>query len=154
MNVLDGLVFLVLGWSAWRGYKRGLWLGIIGLSSIFIGIWIALQVGDEVREQFNLSVENTTFRILLFIAICLISTLLVNIGAWIVKRILRMTPLGVLDSVLGAALFLCISTVVLSISCWSVHKNEYVERLVNTSLVTTVLCREGKNITHWIIGWM
>jgi len=41
MNLVDGIIFLVLAWGAFRGFSRGLIAMICSLAGLLIGVWLA-----------------------------------------------------------------------------------------------------------------
>jgi membrane protein required for colicin V production len=106
MNIIDLIIIIPLLWGAWRGYKKGLLIEIIGVAAFIIGLiigfkflgigmnFLAPHIGERITNQF---LPYLTFSIIFFPTIFLINKM-----GWMLRKALRMTILGTIDGFAGA----------------------------------------------------
>ncbi len=106
MNGVDLIVLGLLIWAAYRGYKKGLLLEVVGILAFGLGILLSLKLlqwgQDLLTEHFQLD-ESLLPYIAFFILFALI-VIGVNLLGTGIKKALHLSFLGTVDSLLGAAL--------------------------------------------------
>jgi membrane protein required for colicin V production len=104
VNWLDALLILVLAFSVWRSFAKGLTREVIGLLSvvvgIFLGTWLYGTVGSWVEPHVSSrAVANFCGFLIIFLGVIVVGHL---VGA-VLGKLLRVTGLSFFDRLLGAA---------------------------------------------------
>ena len=104
MNWLDAVLILVLAFSIWRSFAKGLTREVIGLvavvAGIFLGTWLYSTTGAWIEPHVSSrAVANFCGFLVVFFGIMLLGSL---VGV-ILSRLLRVTGLSFFDRLLGAA---------------------------------------------------
>ncbi|CAH0996262.1 hypothetical protein EMA8858_02393 [Emticicia aquatica] len=106
MNVLDLVFILPLLYGAFNGYRKGLFIEIIGVIAFVIAIVIGFKflgygmnliapaIGENLANRF---LPYLSFTVIFFPTIFLINKL-----GWMLRRALRFTILGTIDGFAGA----------------------------------------------------
>ncbi len=106
MSTVDIVLIIILAYGAFRGYRKGLLMEIIGLAALILGIiggFKLLQEGMSFLDQY-FSISGQILPYLAFILIFILIVIAVNlIGKW-TKKIMDMTLLGSFDNAAGAIL--------------------------------------------------
>ncbi|MDN5201554.1 CvpA family protein [Fulvivirgaceae bacterium BMA10] len=124
MGTLDIIFLVVLGFGAYRGYKKGLLLELIGFLALVIaivGAFKLLHVGIAFLENHF----NGFSHILPFIAFILLFVgiiILINILGRAIKKILDLTLLGSVDNLFGAILGILKWSFGVSLFLWLITK--------------------------------
>ncbi|HJT37527.1 MAG TPA: CvpA family protein [Actinomycetota bacterium] len=104
--IVDAAIIAVLGFFAWRGWRRGLLLSLTGLVGFVAATLAAVfgyrAAGSAIRDLFGTS--SGTAAIAGAIAIFLGVSLIFFIGGRMLTRLVRLTKWGSVNSAAGAAL--------------------------------------------------
>lgn len=104
VNWLDAVLILVLAFSIWRSFAKGLTREVIGLvavvAGIFLGTWLYSTVGGWIEPHVSSrAAANFCGFLVVFFGVMLLGSL---IGV-ILSKLLRVTGLSFFDRLLGAA---------------------------------------------------
>jgi membrane protein required for colicin V production len=106
MNTIDLIIIIPLLWGAWRGYQKGLLIEIVGVAAFIVGLiigfkflgmgmnFLAPHIGEQLSNRF---LPYITFSIIFFPTIFLLNKM-----GWMLRKALRITILGTIDSFAGA----------------------------------------------------
>lgn len=96
------LVLLVIG--AFRGFRQGFLMGIVGILALLFGIFGAIKLLQEgmelLSEHFEISSQILPY--VAFLVLFLLILLGISLIGRLFKRIIDLTPLGTLDNIAGA----------------------------------------------------
>lgn len=106
MNILDLILVLPILWGVYNGYRKGLFIEIIGVAAFivalvigfkFLGIgmnYISPYIGERLANRF---LPYLSFSVIFFPTIFMINRM-----GWMLRRALRFTILGTIDGFAGA----------------------------------------------------
>ena len=104
MRTLDIILLIPLIFGAYKGYKKGLLLEVIGIFALFLAVILGFKLLDwgiglwaEYSEDYNKFIPYIAF-LVIFIG----TLLLLNLVGTILKRALDFTPFGMVDNAAGA----------------------------------------------------
>ena len=104
--IVDIAIIAFIGFFAWRGWRRGLLLSLMGLAGFVAGTLAAVfgyrYVAVVIRRPLGLSAG--TSYIVAAVAIFLIVSIAFFIGGRMLTKLVRLTKWGVVNSAGGAAL--------------------------------------------------
>lgn len=106
MSSVDLVLLLPIAFGAWRGYQKGLFLEITSLAALFIGILMALKLqswGMQVILPHLPAVLSGVAPLVVFIMLVVAVMTGVHTLGKMLKKVISATPLGIADSLAGAA---------------------------------------------------
>lgn len=120
MNVIDIIISIVVLLGIWRGFTVGMIKSMAMLLSWFIALVVASKTANSFSHLFAPLIDNSVLQVAMaFVAIMLITVLLVGTVAGLLSRSFKALKLGFLDriggSVFGAATGMLKVLIVLSI---------------------------------------
>jgi membrane protein required for colicin V production len=130
MAVIDILLLIPILIGAFNGYRKGLLIEIIGIGAFVVAIIFGfkfLSFGAELIDSFI--GKETIQKIspyLSFLIIFFPTIFLIRKIGWLMRKSLRMTIFGSLDSFLGAALGGFTALFAVSILVWLISKTSFV----------------------------
>lgn len=104
--IVDLLIIAFVGLFAWRGYRRGLLVSLAGLASFFIAVagagllYRALARPIASLTGISLGIASLVAAIAIFVAL----SVGLAFAAHAIRRVLRTTHWGIVDSIAGGAL--------------------------------------------------
>ena len=104
--IVDAAIIAVIGFFAWRGWRRGLLLSLTGLAGFFAATLAAVfgyrLVATPIRELIGISKGTASIAaaVVIFIAVSLVFF----IGGRMLTRLIRLTKWGTVNAAAGAAL--------------------------------------------------
>ena len=113
--VIDVAFFIVMIIAVFKGFGKGLIIGIFSLLAFIIGLAAALKLSALVAHYL----ENATGTTAKWLPVL---SLLVNIGARIIKKTINLAMLGWLDKLGGIVLYAIIYTIIFSIILFFAEK--------------------------------
>ena len=118
MNWLDILILILLGASAWKGFRRGFIIELASLVGLVLGIWAGIHLSDRVIEALDLEVKGAATAFL--ITLGLVLALVVLLGHLLTKAI-DLASLSIPNKLAGIAFGVLRSTFTLSIALNLLH---------------------------------
>lgn len=115
--IIDVAYFIVLLYAVFKGFTKGLIVGIFSLLAFIIGLAAALKLSSVVAHHFAASAESSTkwLPVLSFLLVFIAVVFLINIGARILQKSLRLAMLGWIDKMGGIFLYFIIYTIIFSV---------------------------------------
>jgi membrane protein required for colicin V production len=115
--LIDVAFLIIMILAVFKGFTKGLIVGIFSFIAFIIGLAAALKLSAIVAHHFEKSAGAFTkwLPVLSFALVFIIVVLLINIGARIIKKTLSIAMLGWLDRIGGIVLYVIIYTVVFSV---------------------------------------
>jgi membrane protein required for colicin V production len=125
MSSFDLLLLVPIAMGAFNGYKRGLLIEIIGILAFIVAIVLGFKfLGkgmDSIGEFIGQETSGKMLPYLSFILIFFPTIFMINKLGWAFRKALRLTFLGTLDGIAGAALGAVLWFFGLSMLLWIVN---------------------------------
>ncbi|MFI3331104.1 MAG: CvpA family protein [Rikenellaceae bacterium] len=102
MNVFDIVIGIILLYALYAGFRQGIVVQLSGIIGIIAGVYLAYQFASVVAKWFDLSAE--VGLIVGFICILIVVIIALAIIGRLIRGLFKITGLGVLDKIFGAAL--------------------------------------------------
>lgn len=121
IDIVYGIVILI---SIFRGYSKGLVLGIFSVIAIFIGLAAALKLSVVVANYLK-GDDNSSSKwipIISFIIVLVAVMLIVGLISRLIKQTIQFAMLGWLDSLLGIFLYVILNTIIFSVLLFYAQK--------------------------------
>jgi membrane protein required for colicin V production len=132
MNYLDIIILIPLAIFVFKGLRNGLILEVASLAALFIGIFAGIYLSDFVSglliKHFGLHAGNTSGAafVLIFIAVIIV----VRLIAKSLEKALDITPLGIVNKLLGAMFAALKILFVISLVFYAINKFDTAEKLI------------------------
>lgn len=129
-------VFIVL--AIFKGYKRGLIVGLFSLVAIIIGLAAAMKLSTVVAGYIGqaVKVSEQWLPIISFVVVFLIVILLIRLGAKAIESAVEVTMLGWVNKIGGIILFVAIYTVVFSVLLFYAEQMKLIQpETINKSVI-------------------
>jgi membrane protein required for colicin V production len=140
--ILDIILAVIIMLAVFKGYQRGLIVGVFSFIAIIIGLAAAIKLSVVVAGFIGESVKvsDEWLPILSFVVVFLIVVLLVRWGANVIQRTAEVVMLGWVNRLGGIILYLALYIAVLSVLLFyaeQVHllKEETISKSVTYSIV-------------------
>jgi membrane protein required for colicin V production len=116
--------------AVFKGFSKGLIVGIFSFTAFIIGLAAALKLSAVVAHHFESSagIAAKWLPFISFALVFIIVVLLVNIGARIIKKTIAIAMLGWLDKIGGILLYVCIYTIIFSVVLFFAEKTFMIKR--------------------------
>ncbi len=103
IGIIDILIGVILAYGVFKGFKRGLLLGLISFFSFFIAIIAAVHFSGTISAFYieKYPEYETFIPLVVFILFFLAVVVILSILGRILKRIIDLTLLGGLDNIAG-----------------------------------------------------
>lgn len=115
MGIFDIVVGILALTALVNGWRKGLIAQVCSIAAVVGGIWLALTFGTEVGTM--LGVEARYAKAAGFLAIFLLTLIVLAIISQIIKKIFSFVGLGALDSIFGALLSVAKTALILGVLC-------------------------------------
>ena len=115
--ILDIIVAIIILLAIFKGYQRGLIVGIFSFIALFIGLAAAIKLSAVVAGYIGKSVKvsDQWLPVIAFAVIFIIVVLLVRLVAKIIERSVRFAMLGWVNRLGGVILYVALYITVLSV---------------------------------------
>ncbi|MEI9944167.1 MAG: CvpA family protein [Chitinophagaceae bacterium] len=115
--LLDLVFAVVLILAIFKGYQRGLILGVFSFIAIIIGLAAAMKLSAVVANYIgdNVNVSKEWLPVISFIVVFIIVVLLIRWGAKLLQRTVELTMLGWVNRIGGIVFYIAIYTIVFSV---------------------------------------
>ena len=122
--IIDVAFFIVMIIAIFKGFSKGLILGIFSLLAFIIGLAAALKLSVIVAHYLENSSGSTAkwLPVLSFLLVFIVVVLLVNLAARIIKKTITLAMLGWADKIGGIILYIIIYTIIFSIILFFAEK--------------------------------
>ena len=115
--IIDGIIFLCLGWGAYKGFKKGFIIQSFVIIALILGIWGGFALSGKVEPflQKQLNMEELACSIVAFIIVFISVLILVYTSGYLVTKVANATALGLINRLAGAAFGIFANVLVLSV---------------------------------------
>lgn len=115
--LIDLILAVLLVMAIWKGYRRGLIVGIFSLVAAIIGLAAALKLSAVVAGYIGKSVKisDEWLPVISFIVVFIVVILLIRLGANAIERTVEVVMLGWLNKLGGIILYATLYTIVFSV---------------------------------------
>lgn len=115
--IIDIIVAVVLILGLFRGYQRGLIIGVFSLVSVIIGLAAALKLSTVVAGYIGkaVKVSEEWLPLISFALVFFVVVLLIRLGAKAIEKSFEMAMLGWVNQLGGIIFFIAIYLLVLSV---------------------------------------
>ncbi len=124
MNILDLIIIILVAWSAYKGFSKGLIISVAGLLALLLGIFGAIRFSDITSsyliEHFDLSTQHLP--IISFAITFVIIVIAVHFLARIIDKLVKAVALGFINRIAGAAFNILKIAFILSIVILLINK--------------------------------
>ena len=146
---IDTFFYIILFAAVFKGFRKGLIIGIFSFLAFIIGLAAALKLSAVVAVYLETSTgaSGKWLPFLSFIVVFTIVALLVNIGARILKKTISFAMLGWVDKIGGIILYVLIYTMIFSILLFFGEKTSFIsEASIDNSNVYKYVAPWGPKI--------
>ncbi len=136
--LIDIIYAFVLLMSIFKGYSKGLVLGIFSVIAIFIGLAAALKLSVVVANYLKGDADSSSkwIPIISFILVLVVVILIVGLISRVIKQTIQFAMLGWLDSLLGIVLYIILNTIIYSVILFYAQKVMILQPAVIADSVT------------------
>ena len=115
--IIDGIIFLCLGWGAYKGFKKGFIIQSFVIIALILGIWGGFALSGKVEPflQKQLNMGELACSIVAFIIVFFTVLILVYTSGYLVTKVANATALGLINRLAGAAFGIFANVLVLSV---------------------------------------
>lgn len=153
MNTLDIFLLVGLGFGAVAGWRKGFLLTLAGLVSVLLGILVAIHFSDY-TESFLARhgfAGQKWIGVIAFVVTFVGVILAMDLLAKVLTKVANLTPLGLVNNVLGAALGILKSILILSIALNLLEKvNAGRDFVSQKTLDGSELYQPTQKVAQWI----
>ena len=151
MNVIDIIVYSLLAFAIYNGWKRGVTLQVCSLAGLLIGIYLALAYRDVVSGYLNLTGDSAP--VIGFIVVLLATMVVVTMVGYAIRRLFHLVGFGVLDIILGIVVSIVKYALLLSILFSTFDRINTTFKMVDQSVLNdSKLYRPIIKISDFAIG--
>lgn len=143
--IIDVAFFIIMIVAVYKGFSKGLIVAVFSLLAFIIGLAAALKLSVVVAHylEFSSQMAAKWLPVLSFIIVFIIVSLLVNLGASIIKKAASIIMLGWLDKMGGILFHAMMYTIIFSVFLFFTEKLN----LINPSTVA------ASSIHNYIAPW-
>jgi membrane protein required for colicin V production len=104
MNLLDVILAVPLIWFIYRGFVKGLILGIISLASLILGVYLGFRFSGPAADMISAHFHVVTpyLNLIAFAVIFLVVIIILFIFGKLLEKAIDLLALGFLNKLLGA----------------------------------------------------
>jgi membrane protein required for colicin V production len=151
--VIDVLLAIVLLWALFKGYKKGLVVGLFSFAALFIGVAAAVKlsawVARELEQRTNW--HSSWLPFLAFLGVLVTVILLVRLGATLVETALETLWVGWANKIGGIAMYLLLYGTLFSVVLFYFEKIQLVSpEVITASKSYPYIHRVGPVAIDWL----
>ena len=122
--IIDIIFLLLMVFAVFRGYSKGLILGVFSFLAFIIGLAAALKLSVWVANYFKKDIGFTArwLPVLSFILVFIVVVLLINLGARLIAKTMQLVMLGWLNRLGGILLYILLYGIIFSIFLFFAEK--------------------------------
>lgn len=139
IDLILGVIILI---AIFKGYQRGLIIGLFSLVSVIIGLAAAMKLSTVVAGYIGeaVNVSDEWLPVISFAIVFIVVVLLIRLGANAIERTVEVVMLGWLNKLGGIILYVAIYTVVFSVLLFyaeqvNLVRSETIEKSISYSFV-------------------
>lgn len=127
--LLDIIFAVVLVLAIFKGYSRGLVIGLFSLVAVIVGLAAAIKLSVVVASWIGTAVKVSEewLPLVSFIVVFIIVVLLIRLGAKAIERTIEVAMLGWLNKIGGIILYVFIYTIVFSVLLFYAEQMQLVQ---------------------------
>lgn len=153
MGIFDIILLVLLGLGALKGFRQGFIVEVFSFLAFFLGLFIALEF--TIPISLRLFGSSTFFdwgAVIVFIALFILLSLLVKMGAKAIKNIVDFTFFGTLDNVFGAVAGIFKSAFLISVVFWVFDSVGFdvVARYSDDTVIFPYIVGIGPTVFEWL----
>ena len=155
MEVFDIIVLVLLGIGGAKGFQQGFVVAVFSFFAFFVGLFIALEFTIPVSLYlFGSSSFFDIGAVVVFIALFILLSFLIKLGAKAMKSMVDFTFFGTLDNALGAVAGVFKSAFVLSVIFWVFDSVGFdlVTRYSDGTVIFPYIVGMGPTVFEWLSG--
>jgi membrane protein required for colicin V production len=132
MNLLDIILVIPLIWLAFRGFAKGLILGIISLVALILGLYLGFRFSVPVANMIEgyFHVATPYLRLIAFAIIFLAVVIILFIFGKLLEKFIDMLSLGFLNKLLGGFFGLIKGIILISLVLFVINMVDTHHRLI------------------------
>ncbi|MEO9483163.1 MAG: CvpA family protein [Ekhidna sp.] len=153
MGTFDIILLIVLGFGAVKGYSRGFIVELFSFVAFFVGLLLSLELTIPVTTNFfGDSGYFEVIAVVVFIALFILLSLAIKMGAKALKSAIDMTIFGTFDNVVGAFAGLLKWAFILSIIFWVFESVGFdlIEKYADNTLLFPYIVGIGPTVFEWL----
>lgn len=122
--IIDSAFFILMIIAVFKGFSKGIVVGIFSLIAFIIGLAAALKLSAVIAHHLQESSGITArwLPLIAFALVFLVVVLLVHLGAKIIRKMVSLAMLGWLDRLAGIGLYIIIYTIIFSVLLFFAEK--------------------------------
>ena len=139
IDLILGVIILI---AIFKGYQRGLIIGLFSLVSVIIGLAAAMKLSTVVAGYIGeaVNVSDEWLPVISFAIVFIVVVLLIRLGANAIERTVEVVMLGWLNKLGGIIFYVAIYTVVFSVLLFyaeqvNLVRSETIEKSISYSFV-------------------
>lgn len=140
VNIIDIIMIVVLVAGAINGYRKGVISQLGGVAAVVIGVWLAFKFGSQVSSWLGVEMSDLVAYIVVFVAAMAASWVAVRILSSLVSSV----GLGFVNRLMGAAVSLIFSSLMLSLAIGFFEKCNNLLDIVDPGVL------EGSELTGYV----
>ena len=115
--LLDIIFAVLIVFAVFKGYQRGLIIGLFSLVAVIIGLAAAMKLSVVMADYLGkaVNISDKWMAVVSFAVVFLLVLLLIRLGAKIMEKTVQMAMMGWLNKIGGIILFTAIYITVLSV---------------------------------------
>ena len=127
--VIDFAFLIIFIIAVFKGFSKGLVVGVFSFIAFIIGLAAALKLSAVVAHHFESSsgMAAKWLPVISFAFVFIVVVLLVNIGARIIRKTINIAMLGWLDKFGGILFYICIYTIIFSVLLFFAEKTSLIK---------------------------
>ena len=146
---IDVIFYLIMIIAVFKGYSKGLIIGVFSFIAFIIGLAAALKLSAIVAHYLETSTgaSGKWLPVLSFIIVFMLVVLIVNIGARVLKKTISFAMLGWADKIGGIILYMLIYTMIFSVVLFFGEKTSLIsENSIDNSVIIKYVAPWGPKI--------
>ena len=136
MNIVDLILIIIVAWSAYKGFSKGLIISIASLLALLLGVFGAIRFSDITSsyliEHFEFNSEHLS--IISFAITFIIIVIAVHFVARVVDKVVKAVALGFVNRIAGATFNVLKIAFILSIVLLLLNKIDYKTGIISEEL--------------------
>ena len=104
MNFLDILIVCLLGWAAWKGFKKGFIIELFTFLALFIGLYAGVHFSDLISEFLmeKMDLEPSSYLPIVSFAIVFLAIgAMIYFGGKALEKVIKVVQLSLVNKLFG-----------------------------------------------------